>query len=115
MGSARVQAQLLMVALALCVMQLPALTMTLPGMMMSDSPASIDVGAVSGHQPVAEPCCAFQAAPTAAVLLTGLALAFAVISPLAARFSRPPTPGLRLKHSWSPGLRGRPLLHAYLN
>jgi hypothetical protein len=107
---------LLLVALVLCALQSPLLaTAAMPEMAASVTTTAIEVGHATG-QPAAEPCCAMQAVPVFASLLPAGTLAVLVVWLLTAWVPRPLLRGLPPREGVPvPGLRGRPLLHAYLN
>ncbi len=107
---------LVLVALFLCALQLPLLATTaMPDMAASGADMGMDMGHVAG-QPAVEPCCALQAAPASAAMLPPVALAVVVAWLLTAWAPGPMAPGLPPRERVPvPGLRGRPLLHAYLN
>ncbi len=112
MRPGRLQVVVLLFALLVCGLQTPLLA---PAAAMSDAHTAMDVSPSSG-QPMAEPCCAMQAAPAAAMVLATLVLAGAVLWLVVAGLSRPLAAGVPPHEVVpSPGLRGRPLLHAYLN
>jgi hypothetical protein len=113
MRPGRLQAVVLLFALLVCGLQTPLLGPAETA--MSDAHAAMDVSQGSG-QPMAEPCCAMQAAPAAALVLATLVLAAAMLWLVVAGVSRPLSAGVPPHEVVpSPGLRGRPLLHAYLN
>ena len=115
MRAARVR-WLLLVALVLCALQLPLLaTAAMPEMAASVATTAVEMGHPAG-QPAAEPCCAVQAVPVFASLLAPATLAAFVVWLLTAWAPRPLPRGLPPRERVPvPGLRGRPLLHAYLN
>jgi hypothetical protein len=113
MRPGRLQVVVLLFALLACALQTPLLAPA--DTAMSDAHTAMDVSQGSG-QPMAEPCCAMQAALVAALALPTLVLAAAVLWLVVAGVSRPLAAGVPPHEVVSiPGLRGRPLLHAYLN
>ncbi len=77
MRPGRLHAVVLLFALFLCGLQ-PPLAAPTSDKDMSDPHTAMDISHGSG-EPMAEPCCAIQAAPAAAVVLPTLVLAAAVL------------------------------------
>ena len=103
----------LLFALLVCGLQTPLLAPA--DTAMSDAHTAMHVSQGSG-QPMAEPCCPMQAAPAVASVPAALVLAAAVLWLVVAGVSRPLAAGVPPHEVVPiPGLRGRPLLHAYLN
>ena len=113
MRPGRLQVVVLLFALLVCGLQTPLLAPA--DTAMSDAHTAMHVSQGSG-QPMAEPCCPMQAAPAVASVPAALVLAAAVLWLVVAGVSRPLAAGVPPHEVVpSPGLRGRPLLHAYLN
>jgi hypothetical protein len=107
----------LLLALFVCALQLPVVAAApMPHMTGSTAGVDVDTSQIVAGQPMVEPCCALQAAPTTAHMSVPLVLSVLVISALAAGATRPPGRWFgRRSQMPAHGLRGRPLLHAYLN
>jgi hypothetical protein len=104
----------ILLALFACVPRISGMVSSAPQSAM-DAPAS-SVMSGGGGNPMAGPCCTLQGAATSAVVLRLWIVVVSVVPlVLVAIVRATPSRGPRIAPEPSPGLHGRPGLHALLN